>query len=165
VTPSWSFILQLPDFVFDCLWIFSQCDVSLVRGNVPSFYCPNFKLSYMFRLKRSSLRIVTFCCLYRGADKSLARPGRKQANVSVRMAWISFGALPCRKKKTWQLASRCCWNRARPWHASELVSFLIGLRTYQQPGKTVRAGRWLGLCRNMWRGLCLMAAWVVVLCR
>jgi len=36
---------------------------------------------------------------YKGADKSLARPGRKQANVSVRMAWISFGALPCRKKK------------------------------------------------------------------
>jgi len=32
-----------------------------------------------------------------GADKSLARPGRKQANASVRMAWISFGALPCRK--------------------------------------------------------------------
>ena len=34
--------------------------------------------------------------LYRGADKSLAGPGKKQANVSVRMAWISFGALPCR---------------------------------------------------------------------
>jgi len=33
-----------------------------------------------------------------GADKSLARPGRRQANVSVRMARISFGALPCRKK-------------------------------------------------------------------
>jgi len=40
----------------------------------------------------------------RGADKSLARPGRKQANVSVRMAWISFGALPCTKKK---LMSAC----------------------------------------------------------
>ena len=39
-----------------------------------------------------------FCGLYcRGADKSLARPGRKQTNVSVRMAWISFGVLPCRK--------------------------------------------------------------------
>ena len=51
---------------------------------------------------------------YRGADKSLARLRRKQANVSARMAWISFGALPCRKKKTWwELASRCCWNRAR----------------------------------------------------
>jgi len=37
--------------------------------------------------------------LYRGADKSLARPGSKQANVSVRMVSISFGALPCRKKK------------------------------------------------------------------
>jgi len=36
---------------------------------------------------------------YTCADKSLARPGREQANVSVRMAWISFGALPCRKKK------------------------------------------------------------------
>jgi len=73
-------------------------------------------------------------CIYRGADKSLARPGRKQASVSVRMPWISFGALPCRKKTWWQLASRCCWNRARPWHASELSSFLVGLRTYQHPG-------------------------------
>ena len=36
--------------------------------------------------------------VYRGADKSLSRPWRKQANVSVRMAWISFGALPCRKR-------------------------------------------------------------------
>jgi len=51
------------------------------------------------------------------------------------MAWISFGALPCRKKKTWwKLASWCCWNRARPWRASELVSFLVGLRTYQHTG-------------------------------
>jgi len=33
---------------------------------------------------------------YRGADKSLTRPGRKQDNVSVRMAWISFGTLLCR---------------------------------------------------------------------
>ena len=36
---------------------------------------------------------------YRGADKSLARPGMKQANVSVRMAWISFGALYWKEKK------------------------------------------------------------------
>ena len=37
----------------------------------------------------------SFCSagLYRDADKSLARPGRKQANVSVRMAWISL--VPC----------------------------------------------------------------------
>ena len=72
--------------------------------------------------------------LYMGADKSLAQPRRNQANVSVRMTWISFGILPCRKKLWWQLASRYCWNRARPWHASDLVSFLVGLRTYQHPG-------------------------------
>jgi len=36
--------------------------------------------------------------MYRGSDMSLARPGRKQANISVRMAWISFGTLPWKKK-------------------------------------------------------------------
>ena len=36
---------------------------------------------------------------YRGADKSLARAGRKQANVSVRMTWISFGRLALQEKK------------------------------------------------------------------
>ena len=57
--------------------------------------------------------IYIISCLYRGSDKSLAWPGRKQTNVSVRMGWISFGALPSRKKRTWwQLASRCCWNQA-----------------------------------------------------
>ena len=40
---------------------------------------------------------VSSSWIYRGADKSLARPGSKHANVSVRMAWISFGAFPCRK--------------------------------------------------------------------
>ena len=37
---------------------------------------------------------------------SLARPGRKQANISVRMACISFGDLPCRKKKELDDSSR-----------------------------------------------------------
>jgi len=35
---------------------------------------------------------------YRGADKSLARSEKTQANISVRMAFVSFGALPCKKK-------------------------------------------------------------------
>ena len=42
-------------------------------------------------------------------------------NVSNRMAWISFGVLPCRKKNTWQLASPCYWNRASP----EMLSFSL----------------------------------------
>ena len=49
------------------------------------------------------------------------------------MASISFGAKPWKKKTWWRLASRYCWNSARSWHASELVSFLVGLRTYQHP--------------------------------
>jgi len=83
----------------------------------------------------------------KGAYKSLAQPGRKQANVSVRMAWVSFVALPCMKKTWWQLESRCCWNHARPWHVSELVSFLVGLRTYQHPTKVMwcyRSSQYIG---------------------
>ena len=77
----------------------------------------------------SLIKVTIKQWLHRGAGKSSARPGRKQANVSVRMAWISFGPLPCRKKKPW-----CCWNHACPWNASELVSFPVGLRTLQHPG-------------------------------
>ena len=50
--------------------------------------------------------------------------------------WREFPSAPClagKKKTWWQLASQCCWNRASAWHASELVSFLVGLRTYQHP--------------------------------
>ena len=47
--------------------------------------------------------------------------------------WREFPSTPYLARKTtwWQLAARCCWNRARPWHASELISFLVGLRIYQ----------------------------------
>ena len=45
---------------------------------------------------------------------TVACDGACSPNISVRMAWIFFGALPWRKKKIWwQLASPCCWNRAR----------------------------------------------------
>ena len=51
--------------------------------------------------------------------------------------WREFPSAPCLeggKKTRWQLASRCCWNHARPWHASELVFFLVELKTYQHHG-------------------------------
>jgi len=44
--------------------------------------------------------------IFRGGGKSLALQRRKQANASVRMAWISFGALPCKKKKNLDDSSR-----------------------------------------------------------
>jgi len=72
---------------------------------------------------------------YRGADKSLARPGRKQANVSVRMAWISFGALQ-EKKKLDDSSRLDVVEIARvPDMLPSLFSFLVGLRTYQHSGR------------------------------
>jgi len=58
--------------------------------------------------------------------------------------WREFPSATClaEKQTWWQLASRCCWNRVCPWHASKLVSFLVGLRTYQHPGKTQAEIRW-----------------------
>ena len=45
---------------------------------------------------------------------TVAYDGACSSNVYLRMAWISFDALPCRKKKTWwELVSRCYWNRVR----------------------------------------------------
>jgi len=52
------------------------------------------------------------------------------------LQWREFPSAPCLtgKETWWQLASRFCWNRARPLHSSVLVSFPVGLRTYQHPG-------------------------------
>ena len=66
--------------------------------------------------------------LYRGADKSLAPPGRKQVNVSVRMAWIYFGTLPERNLMTARVsilsksrASLTCLRRAKDLSAPRYI--------------------------------------------
>jgi len=94
-------------------------------------------------LKKQYFSLSFPACYYRDADKSLVRLGRKQDNVSVRMAWISSCALPCRKRNLMTDRVSILLNRARPWHASELVSCLVGLRTYQHPGKI-----WIFPCVN-----------------
>ena len=77
----------------------------MIQQGIPIY---SVSQSVIHNSTRSKVTVQYFCWistfqlliqLYRGADKSLARPGMKQANVYVRMAWISFGALPCRKKK------------------------------------------------------------------
>ena len=85
--------------------------------------------------------MTSLCNFYRGADKSSARPGRKQANVSVRMASISFGALPCRKKKNLiarvsmllkSRASLTCFRACfLPGRAKDLSAPLYVLRTFR----------------------------------
>jgi hypothetical protein len=83
--------------------------------------------------ERSTCVMSPYCtsmALYSGADKSLARPGRKEVNVSVRMARISFGALLCKrggggkalrtarvpwllKRGAYRTNSRACFRPAR----------------------------------------------------
>ena len=48
---------------------------------------------------RLGLALISKARVSKSVNKSLALLGRKQVNVSVRMARISFGALLCRKKK------------------------------------------------------------------
>jgi len=76
---------------------------------------------------------------YRGADKSLARPGRKQANVSVRVAWISFSALPCRKNNL---------MIARVSMLLKLCAYLTCIRACFLPGRAMdlSAPRYVGQC-------------------
>ena len=74
-------------------------------------------------------RCISLCyqSICRGA-KSLARPGRKQANVSVTMAWISFGSLPCRGKENLITARVSMLLKSR--------ASLIMLRACFLPGRT-----------------------------
>ena len=74
---------------------------------------------------------------YKGADKSLARPGRKQANVSVKMAWLSFGALPCMKKKNFMTARVSMLLKSRASPTCFRTCFLPG-RVYQHPGNAIQ---------------------------
>ena len=66
---------------------------------------------------------------------TVAYDGACSPNVSISMAWISFGALPCKKKKKtwWQLTSPCCWN-----HGHCLICFLSASATR----KVLQFGTW-----------------------
>jgi len=71
---------------------------------------------------------------YRGADKSLARPGRNQATFPHFMEL--GGSLPHS-----QVSTTCPYpSQINPFHCpsqfwqAQLVSVLVGLRTYQHPG-------------------------------
>jgi len=69
----------------------------------------------------------------RDVDNSLARPGRKQANVLSE--WREFHSAHCfAGKKKLDDSSHLDVEIARPCHAYEFVSFLVGLSTYQHPG-------------------------------
>ena len=73
--------------------------------------------------------------IYRSADTSLARPGRKQANVSVN--GVNFlRCLALQKKKLDDSSRLDVVEIARvPDMLPSLFPSLSGLRTYQHPGR------------------------------
>ena len=96
----------------------------------------------------------------RSADKSLVLPGRKRANIYVRMAWISFGALPCRGKtlmaaRVSMLVEirrvltrfRACFLPGRAKDLSAPVVFVcecVCIYIYIYIGKVIRLQLWTG---------------------
>ena len=124
----------------DLLW--NLVVLQATRGPARLVHISHLTMLFKWPSLAKGLFFCHFCLLfkcnrtdYRCADKTLARPGRKQANVSVRVAWISFGALPCRKKNLMTVrGTMLLKSRASLEIASELFSFLVALRTYQHPG-------------------------------
>jgi len=54
-------------------------------------------------------------------------PDHEGNNLMFLSEWPEFLSVSCLARKTWwQLASRCCWNCARPCHASELFASCLG---------------------------------------
>ena len=90
-------------------WIWSFSLVVTVLG------CPGWGSSQVEKSPRLNWATHFLMVAYDGACSP---------NVSIRMAWISFGTLSCRKKKWWQLASPRSWNRARrlTWFLSASVT-------------------------------------------
>jgi len=81
-------------------WIFS-----IISGVVTVLGRPGRGASQVEKSKRLNWATQFLTVAYDGACSP---------NVSSRMAWISFGALPCWEKEAWwQLASGWCWSRAR----------------------------------------------------
>jgi len=73
---------------------------------------------------------------YRGADKSSAQPGRKQANVCQNGLNI-LRCLALQEKQLDDSSRLDVVEIARIPDVSEPVSFLVRLRTYQHPGSSL----------------------------
>ena len=129
-------------FVFMHVFVLFQVSKRNNRGEEVSFV-PNlptwesFKLRFLkcfeMCLTKTPLKVLTGVLIS-------PYPDQKGNKLMFLSGWREFPSAPCLaggKKTWWQLASRCGWNGARPWHASELVSFLVGLRTYQHAGSNL----------------------------
>ena len=159
LAPS-TFLIRIQAFGTHFAESFRMSKSSWMMDRTRSRETPSCSAIDLAEMRRSSKMISWFWSVISGVVTVLDRPRRGASQVekssclnwatqflmvtydcacspNVLSEWREFPSAPClaEKKKTWwQLASQCCWNRARRWRASELVSFLAGLRTYQHPG-------------------------------
>ena len=135
---SWRFLSALRYFGTHFAESFRMSKSSWMMGPTRSREMPSFSAIDLAEIRRSSKIISWIWSIISGVVTVWGRPGRGASrveisprfnwatqfltvaydgacspNVSFRMAWISFDALPCRGGTWWQLASQCCWNRAR----------------------------------------------------
>ena len=102
-----------------------------VIGNYSENYTKDTKIFVV--KKHYLLRSSAVVHIYRSAGKSLARPGTKQARNHVRDA-RGFNNIETRAVINFFFCkSRCRRKFVSFWQKHYLVSFLIGLRTYQHP--------------------------------
>ena len=94
-------------FIFCFFFLFLYFFFPILSAFVPSREAPVIFVTSFHPSGYSYVR------MYRGADKSLARPGRKQANVSVRRS--------CRREK------RLLFSLRRSIHLVILMSACIGV--------------------------------------
>ena len=95
------FALQIINWLLFIYKIESICEQDQQDAHFICFICFNYTVLYMFRTNKFFIRRVhldtqhlVFPCMCRGADKSLARPGRKQATATEDFEFhISWGSV------------------------------------------------------------------------
>jgi len=100
--------------------------VSYTRSTIHTIV--TFPLS--LRQSELSVSMVNCVCTYRGADKSLARPGRKQARKHVRDA-RDFNKIEKRSVIKFLFLQDKALNEIHAILTETFISFLVGLRTCQ----------------------------------
>jgi len=114
--------------------------ISTVRSSVCSVWCRDKwwarielgkNLHRVFNAYRPGSSIAT-AVTYRGADKSLARPGRKQARKHVTDA-RDFNKIETRAVIKFLFLQGKALNEVHAILTETLGSFLVVLRTYQRP--------------------------------
>jgi hypothetical protein len=81
------------------------------------------------------------CGMYRGADKSLARPGRKSltGHLHPRKNWPTWASNVLITHPILRIWLRQTTTRSLDWKSKQLKGKEVGLRTYQHPATVYKS--------------------------